>query len=140
MTAHVIKGNKREVPPGVPVGAWRTRIEAYAAHPDLLRGLPFFDGSMEYLSPRRLLVVKAKAMVWLEMTGEWPSTIQHWWELRCSRRDGSLPPRTDMVQGAPTEDGGVKCGECGARYSDMAPRCKLCGVAILVERAIDDHS
>lgn len=133
----VIKGNKREVPPGLPPGLWWNKVGKYAADTDLLATLPWYNDSLEYLSPVEMARIKAKALVWHDITGEWPKDIAVWWEVRMARRRGDHPHTTERVGATIDGDGVEHCGYCGARWSFPFPeRCKLCDRILVVEDSL----
>ena len=135
----VIKGNEREVPPDIPVMVWWEKVEEYAAIGELLVELPWHHASLEYLSPAAIARVRAKALVWREVTGEWPTEIAWWWEVRMARRAGDHPHGEERALSWVDEDGTLHCGKCGACWSanrDGSPqvdRCKLCDVIFVFE-------
>ena len=154
MVATVYKGNKCEIPGGMPIGMFMLKVREYH-HDPLTAQLPFFQPVMEYLDPRRLLVVRAKARVWLEVTGRYPGVddVNKFWEVRIARREGQVPLRTDAALayiGCTDRDHWddqekcecqnkniLTCGECGSRYSPHhdgthdIERCNLCGVVVI---------
>lgn len=130
----VTVGNKREVPPGLPITAWADRVREVEAT-DLSR-LPFYDNRMEFLSPAELQRLRAKAVVWRENTGEWPTNLEVWWEIRNARKRGDLPHESSIAT-VKVENGVTHCGHCGARWSAPAPeRCGLCDALFLKEAAV----
>jgi len=131
----VIVGNKREVPPGLPISEWWDRVLALEEREDL-SALPWYDNRMEFLSPDELRRIRAKALVWREETGEWPPEIAWWWEIRNARKRGDLPHGATIAT-VRVIDGVTHCGYCGARWSPPAPdRCPLCDSLFLIEEAV----
>jgi hypothetical protein len=131
--AKVMMGNKREVPPDIPVGTWWNTVEAYQAS-GRASALPWYDPQLEYLTPDQLARIRAKALVWWEVTGEFPKDITCWWEIRTARKGGYLPLTDEVVNAWIDADGTLHCGYCEARWSankDGSPhadRCfNLCG-------------
>lgn len=123
----VIKGNKREVPPGLPLGLWWDKIAEYAGDAGLLATVPWYSDSLEYLSSVEMARIKAKALIWREVTGEWPKDIAVWWEVRMARRRGDHPHTAQVADATLDGDNVLHCGCCGARWSYPYPeRCKLC--------------
>ena len=122
----VIQGNKREVPANLPVTVWWERVRSYEEQDGLLPPMPWFDSTLEYLTPKELVRVKAKVRVWHEETGEYPKDISWWWEPRMGRRRGDVPHASEVVTATVDEVGTVHCGHCGARWSNRPERCKLC--------------
>ena len=133
------KGNKREVPGNIPVGLWIRKVEEYAVMPDIL-AIPFFDPRMEILTPVELRRVKAKALIWREIVGEWPKEIAWWWEIRDARRRGDLEYAVELAVASIDAGGTLHCGfeRCGARWSadrngaQRTTSCKLCGHHLIV--------
>lgn len=122
----VVKGNKREVPAGMPILAWAERVRRVTRRGKYLAVLPFYDSRMEFLSPDELRKLRAKVFVWREITGEWPENLEVWWEIRQARKRGDLPHETAVTTVKVIEDV-THCGKCGARWSAPAPeRCGLC--------------
>jgi len=122
-----IKANKREIPGNLPPGVWANKIGEYRSQPDLLVKIPWHHQDLEYLSPLGLARTRAKALIWFEVTGEWPTDIAHWGDIRIAREAGYLPHTTERVMGHIDDDGTLHCGHCGARWTDPHPdRCKLC--------------
>lgn len=97
-----------------------------------LSALPFFHPVMEYLSPEELKRLRAKALVWREVEGEFPSELSWWWEVRLCRRRGDLPYMGETTDARIDSNGVLHCGFCSARWSPsydgspFASRCKLC--------------
>ena len=124
-------GNKREVPGNLPVGYWCEWVLEVAAEPGVL-GAPWFHPWLEFLTPAELRVVKAKAVIWHEVTGEWPEEIAWWWEIRMARRRGDIGHEDWAATAAIDAQGVLRCGMCGARWSanydgtPHADRCSLC--------------
>ena len=131
MEVTVFKGNKREIPGNLPVMLWRDKVLEYEEIPNLV-DIPWYAPEMEYLSPGELKRLRAKALIWREVTGEWPSELAWWWEVRMARRRGDLPNMHVVVEARIDADGVLTCGKCSARWSanhDGSPhpnRCKLC--------------
>lgn len=127
-----IKANKREIPGNIPPGLWFEKVREYEVSPRLAH-LPFYDPAMEYLAPHELARLKAKALIWWEITGALPTDITYWWEVRQARKRGDVPHITRIVDAMIDEDGTLHCGHCGARWSvpnDDQERCKLCDTII----------
>jgi hypothetical protein len=128
----VVKGNRREIPGNLPPLLWWEKIEEYRTDPRT-RSLRFFDPRMEVLSPDELARVRAKALIWWEVTDELPNDISTWWEIRMARRRGDLPSVERQFGAIISEDGILHCGYCDARWSfDQDGNygitiCKLCG-------------
>lgn len=130
----VIKANKREIPPGLPPGIWWDKVEDYSRNAELLAAIPWWHSSMEYLSPNEMARVKAKALVWYEITGQWPTNIEVYWEVRMARRRGDHPHTAETCRGTVDSKGILHCGTCGARWSYPYPgRCKLCDRVLVME-------
>lgn len=135
----VIKANKREVPPSMPVGAWWDIVAEYAES-DWVDAIPWFSPELELVSPAEARRLRAKAVVWFEVTGEWPEDIAWWWEVRMARRRNDIPHTDEMALATITADGTLVCGKCGARWSanrdggSHPTRCKLCDRSWLVIR------
>jgi len=133
----VIVGNKREIPGDIPITFWWEKILEYEALPDLAQ-IPWTHPVMEYLPPEELNRIRAKALIWREVTGEWPRDVAVWWEVRLARRRGDLPPSYLVSISTIDEEGTLHCGNCKARWSAAYdgtphnPRCKLCGVLMWV--------
>ena len=127
----VIQGNRREIP-GIPPMLWWDTVREYEAQD--LSWFPWHHPWLELLTPRELRRMRAKALVWMEVTGEWPGEIAWWWEIRLARRRGDIPHMAERVLGE-RRDGMTVCGFCGARWSDEEPpeRCKLCDRLIHLE-------
>ncbi len=124
-------GNIREVPGGMPPLAWCHMVEEYQGQA-WVQAIPWYLPSMEYLTPEELSIVRAKAAVWLDVTGEWPTDIDCWWEVRMARRRGDLPDSTNYVDCTINESGALVCGQCKARWAanengDWGDGCTLCG-------------
>jgi hypothetical protein len=85
----VVKGNRREIPGNLPPLLWWEKVEEYRTDPRT-RSLRFFDPRMEVLSPDELARVRAKALIWWEVTDELPTDISTWWEIRMARRVSAL--------------------------------------------------
>ena len=128
----VMKGNKREVPGGMPPFLWferRRKVEATVE----LGELPFYHDVMEYLSPAELRRFRAKYVVWVEVVGKVPDDYSCWWEVRQARKRRDLPWPEKVVASQVDAQGVLHCGGCGARWSpsfdggDFPDRCKLCG-------------
>lgn len=139
------KGNKREVPPDLPILVWRDMV----LEVEQLSGLQligWFHPVMEFLSPAELKRIRAKALVWRHHTGEWPEDISVWWEVRLARRRGDIPHKNEFVLSGIDESGVLHCGRCEARWSaddegSHPDRCKLCDVRWIIsadERIPDD--
>lgn len=129
-------GNKREVPPDMPVLFWRDLVLQTEATADL-GTIPWHHELLEYLSPEELRRIRAKALIWFTATGEWPEEIAWWWEVRMARRRGAIPHRDETALVRIDESGVLTCGKCEARWSADAEgrhpdRCKLCDVTWLV--------
>jgi len=129
-------GNKREVPPGMPVAVWRDLVLETEGDP-ALEDLPWHHEALEYLTPEELRRVRAKASIWHATVGEWPDEIAWWWEVRMARRRGDAPHREEMALANIDENGVLVCGKCNARWSadgdgKHPDRCKLCDVRWLV--------
>ena len=132
----VIVGNKREVPLGLPISEWWDRVLAAEQDAARLALLPFYDNRMEFLPPDALRRLRAKALVWREETGEWPTDISVWWEIRTGRKRGYLPHEPSVAT-VKVMDDVTHCGKCGARWSPPAPeRCGLCDALFLIEEAV----
>jgi len=128
----VIKGNKREVPGDMPYGLWWDKVSEYAADQRIL-DMSYYDSGMEYLTPEELRRMKAKVLIWVEVTGALPlkQQLPIWWEYRMARRRGDMPVGQTSTIGTIDEDGVLHCGNplCGARWSaPYLDRCKLCDV------------
>lgn len=123
----VIKGNWREVPGDIPPGLWMDKIEEYREDPDRLAEVAFFDPVMEELTPADLVDLKARLLVWFEVTGEYPTDIAVWWPVRQARNRGELPLNGETT--VTIDDAGVlHCGHCAARWSPpFSDHCNLCG-------------
>ena len=125
-------GNNREIPGGLPHLEWDDRVKAVMAAPGVVEAVPWYDPQMEYLAPEELRRLRAKALVWFQVTGEWPQEVAWWWEVRLARRRGDIPHMAEIVAVRIDEDGVLHCGFCEARWSanhDGTPhqdRCKLC--------------
>jgi len=138
MTAVEYRGNLQEIPGDLPAGEWARMVRMYHADPTTSE-LAWYHPVLEYLDPRRLAVVRAKARVWREVTGRLPdnSEVNKWWEVRAGRRDGQVPQRRDIAVSQIDADNILHCGECGARYSPdrdgthNQTRCNLCGVMLI---------
>jgi hypothetical protein len=134
----VIKGNRREIPGGLPPGLWWDKVREYRASP-VLATLPWYHPCLEYLRPDELAQMRAKALVWYVVTGDFPRDINCWWEVRQARKRGEIPARTDIVLSHVRDDGALVCGDCGARWAPhhdgtpQADECKLCGVRWITE-------
>lgn len=128
----VIKGNKREVPEGVPIMAWWEQVQEYRAQVQWA-DVPWYSYEMEYLTPDELKTIRAKALTWYDIYGEWPTDISCWWEVRMARRRGDLPLSEEYVVCHLNDEGSLVCGYCEARWgqnkdgSDWPNACKLCG-------------
>jgi len=128
----VIVGNKREVPADMPVTLWADQVDAYVANPELMSALAWFEPVLEYLTPAELIRMRAKALVWREQTGAYPTDVCTWWEVRLGRRRGDIPHTSRRAVGHVDDDGTLHCGYCGARWSanydgsSHADRCSLC--------------
>ncbi len=132
-----IKGNKREVPPDLPIGVWWNKIEEYMDALGALDHVTFYDPVMELLPPERLRRLKAQVRVWFEVTGrypdgEYPNSIECWWPIRWARCEGQIPWPAEVVVPRIDDKNVLHCGRCGARWSyPHADRCKLCGVGFV---------
>ena len=129
----VMVGNKRELPPDIPPLMWWMKVNEYQES-RAFEVLAWYDSQLEYLEPSAMDRVRAKALVWLEVTGKLPDDISCWWEIRCARKKGTLPLTDEVVDARIDEDGVLHCGYCAARWSanrDGTPhqeRCfNLCG-------------
>lgn len=127
----VIKGNKREVPSGLPPLRWAELVQLYKAN-GMANEFPWTHPMLEYLEPEALLTVKAKALVWLEYTGVKPTDLSCWWEMRQGRKAGEVPYNQVAVAAEIDINGILHCGHCGARwtpdrYGEYGGRCNLCG-------------
>jgi len=125
LTAKVIKANRREVPPDLPLGVWWDKVDEYEMKGVGLRY--WYNNAFEALTPEQLSRVKAKGAVWYEYTGEYPDDIAVWREIRQARKQGLLALTDEIVDGWVDDDDVLHCGCCGARWSDRPERCKLCG-------------
>lgn len=138
MPPTVFKGNKREVPPDMPIGFWVHKVREYELLKDLAV-LPWTNELLEYLPPADLVTMRAKALIWREVTGEWPGEIWHWWEIRMARRRNEIPQRQKVAASIIDEEGILHCGHCAAGWSphrDGSPhdkRCKLCGCLFYIK-------
>ena len=123
-----IRGNRREIPGNLPPGEWWARVRAYETDLALLGEIPWWHDSLEVLTSREMRRVKAKALIWFEVTGKWPREIAWWWEIRQARRRGDLPHTRERVAAAIDAQGVAHCGCCEARWSgpNHPERCKLC--------------
>ena len=130
----VAVGNKRELPGGIPILAWWEKVAGYE-HSTAIDNIPWFDPLLEYLTPEAMRRIKAKALVWHDIRGEWPTDITCWWEVRQGRKAGYVPWSTTLVDARVDEEGTLHCGNCKARgtpsIGDVEERyptgCKLCG-------------
>jgi len=134
----VFKGNKREVPPDMPMLVWRDLV-LEAEGGSGIDDIPWHHELLEYLSPEELRRVKAKALVWYMATEEWPKEIAWYWEVRMARRRGAIPASQEFTPVVIDKEGVLRCGKCGARWSSDAngthqDRCKLCDTKWLVLR------
>lgn len=136
----VVRGNRREVPPGLPILAWWEKVQEYRSQ---AVEVPWYHPDLEYLSPAALAQIRAKALVWFETTGRWPTDINCWGEIRRGRLNGNVPRRTAQTVGRVDDAGVLHCGECGARVSvnqdgtygrDGNQRCNCCGIRWEVSR------
>ncbi len=121
----LIKGNKREIPAGMPPAQWFDLVRTYERMVGALQ-LSYYDSVFEHLTPVELTRLKAKIVVWRAMTGAWPDDLSVWWEVRQARNAGLIPMPTEVVLGY-VENDILHCGNCGARWSDRPERCSLCG-------------
>lgn len=122
----VIKLNKREVPDGLPPGLYWEKIDEYVLDGSAERFDFYFEG-LEYLDPYEILRVKAKALIWQEVTGSLPVNVYLWREYRNARRRGDMPHTTETASSFVDEEMALHCGCCDARWSAPYPsRCKLC--------------
>ena len=133
--ATVLKGNVREIPGGMPPLAWHEKVLEYERDEAGLARLGWYDQVMEYLSPEELRRFRAKVRIWVEITGAWPDDLSCWWEVRQARKRGDVPMPHGAALGI-VEDDVLRCGKCGARWSDRPERCGLCGVWIVLEEAL----
>ena len=150
MPAEVYKGNRCEIPhdprgiySDMPLGFWALQVRKYHQDPHtqmmMIEQVPWHHPMLEYLDPRRLAVVRAKARIWWEITGMLPndSEVHKWWELRAARREGQVPLRQDVAISEIDENNILWCGECGSRYSSdrdgqhREERCNLCGMILI---------
>jgi hypothetical protein len=125
----IMRGNRREVPPDLPIGLWWTKIEEFQSDP-LIDEIPWYHESLECLPLDKIRRVKAKALFWRDIMGEWPKDISVWWEVRQARKAGVMPWPVEIVQAVIDEDDVLHCGKCEARWSAPRPApfwCKLCG-------------
>lgn len=135
--ADVFTGNKREVPPDMPVLFWRDLVLETENLSELHLGT-WYHSAMESLNPGELRRIRAKALVWRNTTGDWPDDISCWWEIRMARRRGDLPHSEETATATIDEDGVLVCGKCGARWSaafedgDHPERCTLCDAGWIV--------
>ena len=137
----VTTGNKREVPGNMPVLLWAEKVREYAADP-MLAQLPWYNSIMEYLSPDELKRLRAKVLIWVEITGKWPEDISTWWEPRMARRRGDIPHTLEMVAATINDLGALVCGHCKARWSAPWPedhRCKLCDRIMLLPEEVKNE-
>ena len=131
MAVEVFKGNKREIPAGMPPTLWRDRVLELSARPEVA-DIPWYHPWMESLTPDELARVRAKALIWRNITGDWPDEIAWWLEIRMARRRGDIPHLAEVVEAHVDEDGILHCGKCEARWSkpmdgeSYPDRCKLC--------------
>jgi len=125
----VIKANKREVPPDMPPTVWWELVNN-AETQDF--SLLWYDPVCEYLRPTELRRLRAKVFIWNEATGNYPDTVDTWWEPRMARRRGEVP--ASSRQAMPTIfENTLTCGFCNARWTYPYPleRCKLCDTKLL---------
>lgn len=139
------QGNKREVPPDHPYGAWLDDLRYLAELPnrdELISNMDWYHPVMEYLEPALLIRLRIQAIVWKFHTGAYPDEVAHWWPVRLGRRPHCLscnyrsdnntewcdrcgqatepaqvPHMTDMVEANIDSSGVLHCGFCGARWS-----------------------
>ncbi len=142
------QGNKREVPPDVPIGYWLDEMRELASRSDrdeLLAELAWTHPVMEYLEPALLVRFKVQALVWRQHTGAFPEEVAYWWPVRLGRRRGQVPHMFKVAEAIIDTEGTLHCGFCEARWSahhDGSPygiRCKLCDrlwTVVLDERRI----
>ncbi len=133
----VLKGNKREIPEGMPVDLWFEKVFELREHP-LVMQMPFYHDIMEYLPPDDLRDLKAKAFIWWDVTGDYPRDISTWWEVRLARKRGDLPNVWGLTWAEIDDTTGVlTCGKCAARWAphhDGTPHdahCGLCGARFI---------
>ena len=130
-------GNKREIPNNLPPLVFRDKVWELEQNADL-NNLDWYLPQMEYLSPEELRRLRAKGLIWREETGDFPTEINWFWEVRMARRRGDIPPTREIARSEIDEDGTLKCGYCEAKWSanyDGSPhpnRCKLCDRRMLV--------
>ena len=127
-----IKANKREIPGNLPPGLWFEKVLEYEASSKIAH-FPFYDPAMEYLAPWELARLKAKALIWWEITMALPADITYWWEVRQARKRGDVPHISREAVAFIDGEGTLHCGHCGARWStpnDDQKRCKLCDTII----------
>ena len=130
----VIKANKREIPGDLPPALWWDRLREIECQGV---DIPWYLPQMEYLRPEDLQRVRAKALIWYEVTGQWPQDINFWWEVRQARNRGDLALRAGYAVSAVDGEGILRCGECAARCSPdsdgtYGQRCNLCGTPWIV--------
>ena len=123
-----IKANEREIPGNLPPALWMQKVLEYRYEAETL-ALPWYRPAMELLQPEELARLRAKARIWLEVTGVFPGDISCWMEIRRARERGDIPPSTEFVTVEIDEEGTLHCGRCGARWSrPHGTSCGLCGV------------
>ena len=139
----LIKLNRREIPGDMPPLLWWDKIREYMESPRLDR-LPWYLPDLEYLPLEDLRRMRAKALVWREVMGQFPSDISCWWESRRGRRLGYLDMPEAAYYGTVSDDGVLVCGKCQARWSphrDGSPhetRCNLCGSPLEIVHATEE--
>lgn len=129
-----IRENVRAIPGQIPIGIWKMKCEEYEGDP-----IPWFHPLLEYMTPLQATIIRAKAKVWFEVTGHWPTNIDAWKEVRVARFNGDAPHRMDHFDSMIDEDGTLHCGDCGARWSNSTDgssypeRCGLCDALMAVD-------
>ena len=80
-----IRANVREIPGNLPPALWMHKVLEYRYEAET-SALPWYHPGMELLQPEELARLRAKARIWLEVTGTYPQDISCWMDVRRARR------------------------------------------------------
>lgn len=123
---------REEIPGDLPPLEWYMLVLEYERQADLLPPLHFYSPEFEYLTPVALARVRAKVAVWREITGEYPTDLSMWGEIRKARKRGYLPHLTRARVATIDDQDILRCGFCQSRYSLPHPeRCNACDTEVI---------
>lgn len=132
---------REEIPGDLPPLYWYKMVLDYEVREKDFPSLAFYSYEMEYLSPAGLARVRAKVRVWYEITGEYPTDLSMWGEIRKARKHGFLPHLNRERTATIVEDNGIsvlRCGFCNSRYSNLdVSRCNACDTIVRLDDGIE---